>query len=269
MARLNHLDDRGVVYVEFLIAFFPLFLLFLALCQLALVGAAEAVVRHSAYAAARSAIVVLEDDPKKFDRADRGSLTQGKSKSARGLGDVTSKLGIEPVSLSLTNSRIDSSVVANLISQDGARMVPIQTAAYLPLLPLAPSEQNVNAPSVSVSSSLVGASNRQLGFAVGYTKAAAIVTVHDSEESEALALDPIQPHAPITTRVTYLFHCTIPVVRAIMCRSLKSVATGGYLAMALSNKLEGNVPADARFKLLTATATLPNQGAGYMPRSAE
>ena len=105
---------------------------------------------------------------------------------------MTSTLGIEPGSLSQTNSRINSSVVDSLISQHGARMVPIQTAAYLPLLPLAPSEQNVATPSDSVSGTLVGASNRQLGFAVGYTRAAAIVTVHDSEDNEALAVDPIQ-----------------------------------------------------------------------------
>lgn len=269
MARVNPSDERGVVYVEFLIAFFPLFLLFLALCQLALVGAAEAVVRHSAYAAARSAIVVLEDDPKKFDRADRGSLSQGKATRMLNIERVTSKLGIDRVSLRKSNSSIDGSVVDSIISQHGARMVPIQTAAYLPLLSIAPNEKNVLEPTDSVSGALIGSSNRQLGFAVQYTRAAAIVTVHDSEDNQALAIDPIQQNAPVTTRVTYLFHCTIPMVRAIMCRSLKSIAADGFIAMALAYKSEGYVRADARFKLLTATATLPNQGAGYLSRSAE
>ena len=37
-------DRRGVVYVEFLLAFIPLFLLFLGTCQLALLNAARLMV---------------------------------------------------------------------------------------------------------------------------------------------------------------------------------------------------------------------------------
>ena len=269
MARVARTSERGVVYVEFLIAFIPLFLLFLALCQLALVGAAEAVVRHAAYAAVRTAIVVLDDDPKKFDRADRGSLSQGRASRMRGLEDVASKLGIERVSLPNATQHVDASVVDRFISQHGARMVPIQTAAYLPLLSIAPHERTVLEPSDSIEGALVASDNHQLGFAVQYTKVASIVTLHDDEDDVALAIDPIQRTAPVTARVSYLFHCTIPVVRAIMCRSLASISSGRFIAMALAYKTQSMVRADARFKVLSAAATLPNQGASYVAGSAE
>ena len=150
MARLVPNDERGAVYVEFLIAFFPLFLLFLALCQLALIGSAEAIVRHAAYAAVRSAIVVLEDDPEKFDRADRGSLSQGRASAVKGLDDVVSKLWIGRVSVTNNNLKLGGISVDNLVSQQGARMVPIRTAALLPLLPIAPNERLLQDQSESI-----------------------------------------------------------------------------------------------------------------------
>jgi hypothetical protein len=261
-------DSRGAVYVEFLLAFFPLFLLFLALCQLALVGAAEAMVRHSAYAAARSAIVVLEDEPERFDGAARGSLSEGRPKRVRNVEHVTAKLGIERTPRT-DDSRARGSILDFLFSQNGARMVPIETAAFLPLLPLAPNERNVVDSAGSISSALGNSSARQLGFAVLYTKAAALVTLHDSEVGESPAKQPIPPDAPVTTRVTYLFHCTIPVVRSLLCRPLGSIAKQGLLGMALVQQTEGFFRADARFKVLSATATLPNQGAGYLSEDEE
>lgn len=268
MARLMTRDERGVVYVEFLLSFFPLFLLFLALCQLALVGAAEAIVRHSAYAAARSAIVILEDAPEKFDKAERGSLSQGRPSTVKTLDDVVSKLGIERVSVASTGSNGAVASIDHLVSQRGARMVPIRAAAYLPLLSIAPNEGIVREQTDSVGGALVASSNHQLGFAVQYTKAATVVTLHDAEDTQALAMDPVGSKSPVTARVTYLFHCTIPVVRAIMCQSPVSIATRGLLPAAVAFKTKGIVRPDARFKLLTATATLPNQGAGYLTTRA-
>jgi hypothetical protein len=53
----------GAVYVEFLIAFLPLFVMFMSLVQLAFVEVANLVTKHAAVAAARAAMVVLPDDP--------------------------------------------------------------------------------------------------------------------------------------------------------------------------------------------------------------
>lgn len=55
-------DQRGVVYVETLVAFVPVFTLFLATIQLADLSAANLIVRHASTVAARAAAVVLPDD---------------------------------------------------------------------------------------------------------------------------------------------------------------------------------------------------------------
>jgi Flp pilus assembly protein TadG len=57
---------RGAVYVEFLAAFLPVFIMFECLVQLAGMYTAKLVVLHSAETAARAAVVVLGDDPKYY-----------------------------------------------------------------------------------------------------------------------------------------------------------------------------------------------------------
>jgi hypothetical protein len=57
---------RGAVYVEFLVAFLPLFIFFECLLQLAALGVANLVTQHAAACAARAAVVVLPDDPKYY-----------------------------------------------------------------------------------------------------------------------------------------------------------------------------------------------------------
>jgi Flp pilus assembly protein TadG len=61
-ARLKA-DCGGAVYVEFLIAFLPLFFFFSSLVQLGLVQQASLVTSHAAVMGARAAMVVLPDDP--------------------------------------------------------------------------------------------------------------------------------------------------------------------------------------------------------------
>ena len=50
-------DQRGVVFVEFLIAFVPMWVFFLCLVQLAFITHANLMVKHSADSAARSSWV--------------------------------------------------------------------------------------------------------------------------------------------------------------------------------------------------------------------
>jgi hypothetical protein len=56
-------DTRGAVYVEFLIAFMPVFVFFLCLLQLALLFSAKLLVEHAATEGARAAAVVFGDEP--------------------------------------------------------------------------------------------------------------------------------------------------------------------------------------------------------------
>lgn len=68
-------DARGAIYVEFLIAFMPVFVMFLGLVQLADLHQASVIVGHSAIMAARSAVVVLHDDPQYYGNAEIGKPT--------------------------------------------------------------------------------------------------------------------------------------------------------------------------------------------------
>ncbi len=61
------LTTRGAVYVEFLIAFMPLFSFFLCLVQLAMLETANLIVKHAAVVATRAAVVILPDEPGKYD----------------------------------------------------------------------------------------------------------------------------------------------------------------------------------------------------------
>jgi hypothetical protein len=149
------------------------------------------------------------------------------------------------------------------VPQQGARMVPIQTAALLPLLPIAP---RANLSTDTLGNALVAATEQQLPYALEYSRAATRVTVHDEPNNVSLASEPVDSKASVTVRVSYIYHCTVPVVRAMMCRGLAGISkeSPGQPVEALQ-RLMGN---DGRFKLLTAQATLPNQGADYYPRGA-
>jgi Flp pilus assembly protein TadG len=68
--RQLHDDERGAVYVEFLIVFLPLFVMFMSLVQLAFVEIANLVTKHAAVAACRAAIVVLPDNPSLYSKGE-------------------------------------------------------------------------------------------------------------------------------------------------------------------------------------------------------
>lgn len=72
-------STRGAIYVEFLVAFFPVFTTFLGLVQIADLYQANLIVQHSAVAAARAAVVVLPDDGSYYDNVEVGHFS-GKRK---------------------------------------------------------------------------------------------------------------------------------------------------------------------------------------------
>jgi hypothetical protein len=67
--------------VEFLIAFMPIFTLFMGLLQIMVLYSARIMTQHAATRAARTASVVIDDDPRYYGGEDRGSLA-GPSASA-------------------------------------------------------------------------------------------------------------------------------------------------------------------------------------------
>lgn len=67
-------DDRGAIYVEFLIAFLPVHVFFLCLVQLTVLFTSRLVVEHAAVNAARAAAVVVADAPDRYDGEETNVL---------------------------------------------------------------------------------------------------------------------------------------------------------------------------------------------------
>jgi len=65
----------GAVYVEFLVAFLPVFFFFLSLVQLIFLQTASLIVHHAAAKAVRAAVVVLPDDAAYYGDVPVGSFT--------------------------------------------------------------------------------------------------------------------------------------------------------------------------------------------------
>jgi hypothetical protein len=277
-----------------LIAFIPLFTLVLAICQLAFIASAKAVVEHSAWAAARSAVVVLEDDPHRYGDIPRGDHLSHTSQHVPGITEVMAILNIDTGDLGqavnwaadgaegdgvshVENDSWIGTQTAKLSDMIGvietlpSRMTPIRAAAYLPLLPLA--NTDLGNKNESVRRAISDQFFFRMQAALQYTRAAAAVTLHYEPEDDAVAGAPFPPNADVTARVIYLYSCDVPVVRQFMCRSLDSIlSTGNRLAVsALDEAQDASMratlfPLHGRYSLLIGKATLVSQGAGYEDR---
>ncbi len=141
-------DKRGVVLLEFLIAFVPLWTFFLCVVQVAFFARANLMVKHAADSAARSAVVVLPDDPNEY--------------------------GGEP---EMTVAR--KAILAN---PGRSRLNTIRLAAHVPLMPLAPT--NVGHDSRPSLAKAIGG-KRSLLSALYYQPFALAVTFPGLQESTA------------------------------------------------------------------------------------
>jgi hypothetical protein len=283
--------ERGAVYVEFIIAFLPLFIFVLGIAQLAFIASAKAVVEHAAWAAARSAIVVLDDDMDRYGGVPLGNISQKSTKSVAGIDDVMKTLNIDTGSANFKDvPTLGSSYQFATEKYDygggfikyiplpfrsrldvPSRMTPIRAAAYMPLLPLANTDWANDNRSVS------GAIHDQFFFrmnaALAYTKAAAAVTLHNSDRDEAVASQPFERNSTVTARVVYLFSCDVPIVRKLICRSLDTILLSGDSTITTAlNEAEHATSrssvllAQGRYTVLSGKSTLVNQSAEYEER---
>lgn len=271
--RARQTPPRGVVYVEVLICFLPVFMTFLALCQLSLMFAAQTIVQHAATRAARAAMVVLEDDPERYDGAPRGDLTAGSGSSGQGLPAQLSTEQTEPPAAAAPTENSSSSTGAPS-APSGARMAAIRAAAYHPLAVLAPSLSSWWSGTLKGALS-DGSFDRILSGRLIYNLGGAAVTVHAPGEDEVLTR--VGRRDPITVRVAYVMPCSVPIVSALMCsgrmaRWAGALGWGDDATQELLDRMEfvesENVrdlilSALPRLKLLTAEAIMPNQGADY------
>lgn len=219
----------GVVFAEFLIAFLPFFLLFLATIQLSLIEAAHLVVQHAAVQAVRTATVTIDDDPCFHEGEVRGALPAHGKPSTPGAGaKVLALLGLS------------AHAQPAQTTSGGNKLQRVRDAAYLPLSVLAPTPSQAAtllpwtselAPSLLTKPSLGSAlgATPSLRIAEGlltYNRVAAAINFPAVPHSaELLSVDHTYgPEDPVTVRVTYLFSCNVPLVRELMCDSLLELA---------------------------------------------
>jgi len=200
-------DLRGVVFLEFLIAFVPVWTFALCIFQLALIARANLMVKHSADAAARSAAVVLPDDPAEYGGEPEMSVGRNRITG----GDLARALGGLAAALRSPSTRtIAVAFSREVLGNVGrSRLNTIRLAAHVPLMPLAPF--NVGDDTRSSLRKALGGS-RSLGSALYYQPFAVAVTFPG-------AVGAVVPGPEVTVRVTYAYQCSVPLARQIICAS--------------------------------------------------
>ena len=204
-------DERGAAYAEFLIAFPLVLILFLCLVQLSLMYVGKLAVRHAANRAARAAVVVLPDHPRYYDGEAINQIDYDGSGSDSGAEGGFAGMGAIP----------GGSVVAG---SGSSRLRAIRSAAYIPLTPLSPSLDAVLGEQSVASAFDRGAADIAAG-ALTYNRGAVSVTF-PSEPAGMEFRESFEPREQVTTRVTYLYHCGVPIVNRFMCHSFLGLMSG-------------------------------------------
>ena len=243
-------EQRGVVFLEFLIAFVPMWTFFLCVVQLALITYANLMVKHSADSAARSAVVVLPDDPNEYGGEPEMSVGRSRITAA----DIVKVLG--RVSSTLRDRPNPDSVVAAFSDQTLAnlgrsRLNTIRLAAHIPLMPLAPIQVGRDS-QPSIAKAIGG--ERRLVSALYYQPFALAVTFPGLQDGVANGSE-------ITVRVTYAYQCTVPLARRILCRAFGDLAARDELAEAFFPLAQSFV--GGRFRGLQHETTLMIHDAPY------
>lgn len=208
-------DEEGAAYVEFLIAFLPLFTLFLGLVQWALMGAADLVVQHSASRAVRAAVVVLDDDPERYDGAERLRIDpEGDSEVGNPMATI---LGLS----------CGSPLGSLGGSSGGPRIAAIRQAASFPLLAVSPNYDQLypRRETHSIRTALDDPACKASVGSAAYNAAAMAVTFPAAPGSSSLRTS-FSYGDQVTARVTYAFHCGVPLISRLMCESYPVLRNG-------------------------------------------
>jgi hypothetical protein len=220
-------EQRGVVYLEFLFAIFPVLIAFFGFTQLALIITARIVVQHAATRAARSAVVVLDDDPERYDGAPRGQIVYREQSNQQ--TPSVSAPGVMSQALNMGGGTSIGSQQSS--SRGGARLNAIRTAAYMPLGAIAPSPDRLMRAFGMSSGSLgnLGAGARFLAGMLLYNRAAAVVTLRKEPGSKTVANVVPSRNFGVTVHVTYLYLCGMPFADLFLCDSALDLSGYGQV----------------------------------------
>lgn len=218
-------DTRGAIYVEFLIVFIPFFIMVLGMMQIALMYAAHLAVQHTAAVAARAAIVVFPDCEYRYDGAPKYDVNGG------GRGDDPASI------LSSVFGAGGSPGIPGLGgggARGGARVNAVRFAASLPMVAASPSLQELEGDASPARQNLLGAIGGTTSPAVrlalgalGYNQVAVAVNFPARADDRSASLQTrFSRRQQLTTRVTYLFHCGVPIVSAMACDDAPAIFSG-------------------------------------------
>ncbi|MCB9666539.1 MAG: pilus assembly protein [Myxococcales bacterium] len=274
-------EKKGVVYVEFLAVFLPVFIMCLAIIQLALLSAARLIIQHAAIRGARAAVVILDDDPKYYGGVARNCLTGGSSGVVQSVMTTLAKIGNTQLPEGMKPESFDKlDQLQARASNAGPRFEAIRAAVYTPLLTIAPEPWQVWKKE-SIASAVGFYPESRLLSGILFNQGVAVVTLPSSETANDAQYS-IAPDANVTVRVTYLFHCAVPLVSALMCKKMSAILVDDdpeedsdqalTHEQIISRELgHAEIPAlqfmigatGSRFKVFRVQATLPNQAAKY------
>lgn len=268
-------DPRGVAMLEFLIAFVPIFVLFLGLLQLALLTASQLIVKHAASAAVRSASVVLDDDPRRYDGAPRGVIASERSARA---DDGFERTLFARLGLSGERPR----PTALRARDDNERMAAIRRAAYLPLAAVArlprgiePGADGFSEPASAAFALRSGPS--RLAAATPAMSALAALTFPVAAGGELVHVERVPLRGPVNVRLTLALPCEVPLAASLMCDAWSELRSRAEhevgwparvhvldLASAPGSHQRARwLAAPRRLAILGAEATLPIHAAPY------
>lgn len=204
-----------------------MFTFFLCMLQLALAYVVGLAVRRSASAASRAAVVILDDDPRAYeDQVRMGFPTEDDTSCGDSFfSDLGGLLG--------GGGNADDSplgAMAALLSSDAptpeansCRFRAIHNAASVVMLPFSPSGRLVTSPP-SVNTAFGGDpwtgshSLDRLAMAILYNRRMLAVTFPETPGANTYR-NTFGARSNVTVRVTYPFHCAIPIADRIMCES--------------------------------------------------
>lgn len=272
-------DARGAVYVEYLAAAIPLFIMFLTTVQLSILAMAGLVVKHAAVTAARAAMVILPDSAGDRDVEDNGCSYQGTTATTRFIGygrtsrwtpqdpdrwddgsypydgcfDTLYRLMNEAAWGGTVKDYDQGNLAMNIRVQNIVAAAVLKTAAIsTPLNTLkgltGRSVKNAFAGTDAELGDAVRASGPVLSMKVNYAKAMTAVQITPSTADG---------QSNVTVNVAYNFHCGVPVADMVVCGSGCGGIMGipGYHTMDDPNKV-CSANADY-YRVLFGTATMP------------
>lgn len=249
-------DDEGTVFLEFLVSFVPVWIFSLCVFQLALIARANLVVKHAADAAARSAAVVLPDDPAEYGGEPQMSVARHAGNPA---GLIAALESAASIMKSPTARSVSRAFSARALANVGrSRLNTIRLAAHVPLMPLAPGEIRSRR-SPNLENAIGG--KRSLLSSLRIQPFAVAVTFPN--ESEGFIVGP-----EVTVRVTYAYPCSVPVARRILCGDFGELASTGDWRQSFLNIAQRFALGAFRELQHESTALIHQAPYAYRPRGA-